>query len=129
MRILLWIVGLPGLLNGLWMLYAPESWYHDVPAAVPDTGPLNLHFVRDVGAAYITGGAALCAAAELPAYRRAGVYGATTFFTLHALIHVVDLLTGRLPPNHWLIDAPGVFIPTAILVVACLPRWWQDEPV
>ena len=37
--------------NAVWMLADPQHWYHDLPAAVPDTGPYNEHFVRDVGCA------------------------------------------------------------------------------
>jgi len=41
------IAGLTTLANGLWMLVSPETWYGTLPAEVPDTGPLNVHFVRD----------------------------------------------------------------------------------
>lgn len=33
--------------NGLWMLLGLESWYHNLPAVVPDTGPFNHYFVRE----------------------------------------------------------------------------------
>ena len=38
--------------NGAWMLWDPIHWYHTLPAAVPDSGPLNEHFVRDIGCAF-----------------------------------------------------------------------------
>ena len=57
MKTILWILGVTGLANGLWMLLAPESWYHGLPAAVPDTGPFNAHFVRDIGAQGFSEGA------------------------------------------------------------------------
>ncbi len=125
MTALFWIIGLLNMLNGLWMLLAPESWYHSVPAAVPDTGPLNLHFVRDIGAAFTTIGLAFCAVAPRAERHRGVVLATTPFFILRALVHVADLASGRLPHGHWLIDLPSVFLPAGLLSILCLPRWWR----
>src|SRR6266487_2284882 len=108
MRTTFRILGLLNLANGLWMLLAPAGWYLHLPAAVPDTGPLNPHFVRDVGAAFVTIGAV------------------TLFYVLHAVVHVTDLAAGRLDASHWLIDLPGVFLPALVLGALCLPRWWKE---
>ena len=121
------ILGLVNLAHGLWMLFAPAGWYRDLPAGVPDTGPLNLHFVRDIGAAFATIGTAFLGAAARPAARRGVLLAATLFFTLHALVHVADLVAGRLDADHWLIDLPGVFLPAVALGVLCLPRFWQPR--
>jgi hypothetical protein len=126
MRILLWILGAPNVANGIWMLVWPEAWYTDIPAAVPDTGPLNLHFVRDIGAAFITGGLGLCLAAEAPRYRQPAIWGAATFFGLHAAIHVADLIAGRLPADHWWVDAPTVFFPALLLIALSMRRFSRD---
>jgi hypothetical protein len=122
MRLFFRIVGLLNLANGLWMLAAPARWYHDLPAGVPDTGPLNLHFVRDIGAAFTTIGVVLLVAAP----SRGVLLATTLFYVLHALVHVADLASGRLEPAHWLIDLPGVFLPAVLLGVLCLPRWWEE---
>lgn len=124
MKKIFWFFGLFNAANGLWMLFAPHSWYRRLPAAVPDTGPLNLHFVRDLGAAFLTLGLAFCFAAPRAPQHRAVVLAATAFYFLHALIHVFDLLTGRLAPHHWLLDLPGVFLPAIALAILCAPRWW-----
>ena len=71
-----WLFGAMNVANGLWMLLAPASWYHGLPAEVPDTGPLNPHFVRDIGAAFATIGAAFCVAAERRAKEAADAEGA-----------------------------------------------------
>ena len=63
------VFGLANLANGAWMLVDPAHWYANLPAAVPDTGPLNLHFVRDVGSAFAVMGGSLLAAAVWPALR------------------------------------------------------------
>ena len=34
----------------LWMLAAPAGWFVGIPAAVPDTGPLNPHLVSVISA-------------------------------------------------------------------------------
>lgn len=127
MRALFWILGLTNVGNGLWMLLVPEHWYLHLPAGVPDTGPLNVHFVRDIGAAFLTIGIVFCVAAPDAPRRRGVVLGAGLFFVLHALIHVLDLTTGRLHAEHWLIDLPGVFLPAILLVVLSLPRWWTAK--
>ena len=57
--VVLWALAAINLANGVWMLVGPEGWYFGIPAAVPDTGPLNLHFVRDIGSVYVTMAAAL----------------------------------------------------------------------
>lgn len=48
--------------NGLAMLIAPGDWYRAVPG-VPFTGPPNLHFVRDIGCAYLVAARALASLA------------------------------------------------------------------
>jgi hypothetical protein len=127
MRILLWIFGLGSLANAAWMLGDPEGWYLNLPARVPDTGPLNLHFVRDIGCAYAAIGIAFCVAAEVPAARRGVLYGGALFYGFHALLHVADILAGRLSADHWLVDLPGVFAPAILLGVLCLPRFHRAE--
>jgi hypothetical protein len=127
MSAVFWAFGLMSLANGIWMLLAPAGWYVGLPAAVPDTGPLNLHFVRDIGAAFSTFGLMLCMAAPQARRRRDVLIAVAIFYVLHALIHVADLATGRLEASHWLIDLPGVFVPAIVLVVLCLPRWWDAD--
>ena len=127
MRAIFWIFGILGLGNGLWMMLSPSGWYYGLPASVPDTGPLNTHFVRDVGAAYLTLGLVFCFTAARASRHRGVVMAAATFNLLHALVHLYDLVTGRLGAHHWQLDLPGVFVPTAVLLVLCAPRWWPRE--
>src|SRR2546426_12424334 len=96
MRLTFRILGLLNLANGLWMLLAPAGWYLHPPAAVPDTGPLNPHFVRDVGAAFTTIGVVLLLAAP----SRGGLLAVTPLYRLHAAVHVADPTAGRPGPRH-----------------------------
>ena len=115
-KIVLWLFALLNLANGLWMLADPSGWYSGIPAAVPDTGPLNEHFVRDIGATFVTLGLALYWAGLRPAFRAPLVGVVALFLSLHALVHVYDTLRGLLPTSHWLIDFPAVYLPTGILI-------------
>jgi hypothetical protein len=119
-----WLLGLINLASGLWMLVAPAHWFQNLPAGVPDTGPFNQHFVRDVGAAFATIGVAFLAAAPNARRRRGVLLGAALFYTLHSVVHVADLVTGRLHASHWGMDFPLVFLPTILLIFLALPKWW-----
>ncbi|MEW6271806.1 MAG: DUF4345 family protein [Thermodesulfobacteriota bacterium] len=122
-----YVFGAMNVANGLWMLLAPADWYHDLPAGVPDTGPLNTHFVRDIGAAFLTIGVAFVVAARWPAMRRGVLLFSTMFYVLHAAVHVADLVGGHVHAGHWLIDLPGVWLPAVVLLVLCLPRFWPQR--
>jgi hypothetical protein len=110
------VFALGNLANAGWMLLDPAGWYAGLPAAVPDTGPLNAHFVRDVGSAFGVMGVALLLAAARPPLRASMLAIVSMFYVLHALVHVTDTLAGRLPPSHWTIDAPGVYVPALVLL-------------
>jgi len=106
--------------NGLWMLFFAENWYFNLPAGIEDTGPLNTHFVHDIGLVYtIAGLAALYCARNISNCWYVHL-GLTLFTVGHALIHVVEILLGLLPPSHWLIDLPLLFVP-AVLILALTP--------
>lgn len=104
------------LFNALWMLGFPVHWYFNLPAGVPDFGPLNEHFVRDIGCIYFLMGAALALGAFVPRWRVAALAVATLFYVLHAIVHVIDTMRGLVGPEHWAIDMPGIYIPAAILI-------------
>src|SRR5258708_15593454 len=79
--------------NGLWMLIDPAFWYAQIPG-VPETGPLNPHFVRDIGCAYLLTGGALIGHA-LDERPQTAAFAGALFLTLHALVHVADAIAGR----------------------------------
>jgi len=119
------VFGILGLGNGFWMLFSPENWFNNLPAAVPDTGDFNGHFVRDIGLIYALSGAGfIWSAFHLD--RCFPIHVAQTgFFGGHALLHVADILMARLPASHWLEDALGVFMPGIALGVLCIPAVWR----
>ena len=125
-RWIILVIGVGAIGNALWMLGGPMHWYTDLPAAVPDTGPFNSHFVRDIGCAFLTIGAALCWAFFSPRFRFPLVATAALFLTAHAVLHAYDTLRGALDHDHWLQDLPGVYIPGILLPILAFRIARQD---
>jgi hypothetical protein len=113
---LLWVLALLNFANGIWMLADPKLWYTDLPAGVPDFGPYNEHFVRDLGAVFICFGMALLWSARRPEFRLPLVALTTLFYVLHAAGHVFDTARGFVDAHHWWLDVPGVYAPAVLLV-------------
>ena len=109
---ILLLLGVGGTVNGLFMLFTSEAWFVRIAA---DTGPFNVHLVRDVGAAYVTSGVASVWAARAPAWRVPLAASAALFLGLHGLIHVAEVASGVQPPAHLLEDFPGVYLPVLLL--------------
>ncbi|MDX5366102.1 MAG: hypothetical protein LPK88_06625 [Alphaproteobacteria bacterium] len=106
--------------NALWMLADPASWYRGIDG-VSNTGPFNVHFVRDIGVAYLTIGLMTAAAIRWPAAALPLLGGVTLYLALHGLLHVWDIAAARLPAEHILMDVPGVFLPPFISAALA---WW-----
>ena len=113
--IVLGLFGLGNVVNGLWMLVDPVHWYHTLPAGVPDFGPLNEHFVRDIGCIYLLLGLALVIGAFRLSLRAPSCGAAAAFSLLHAVVHVFDTARGFVGLEHWWIDLPGVYAPALIV--------------
>jgi len=125
MKVTFWVFCVVSIANGLWMLVAPYSWYMDLPASVPDTGPFNPHFVRDLGVTFVVLGAGFGWSANNLHRCYPVVLGLTAWFVGHAGLHVADIFSGRLPHAHWGIDLPAVFLPAMLLLTLSLPPVWR----
>lgn len=110
------------LANALWMLADPAGWYASIDG-VPNTGPYNHHFVRDIGVAYLTIALLAAAAIRWPGAAVPLLSAGTIFLGLHALLHVWDIAAARLPAEHILMDLPGVFAPPFISAAL---TWWAS---
>ena len=121
------ILGIAMIANALWMLAGPMHWYQELPAAVPDTGPFNPHFVRDIGCAFLTAGVGLIWAAVSERYRLPLAVMSTAFLGTHGLLHVYDTARGYLGSDHWQLDFAGVYLP-AILMITAVARLARREP-
>jgi hypothetical protein len=121
--IILGLFALGNIANGAWMLIAPEHWYFNPPARVPGTGPLNEHFVRDIGCTFLLLGIGLAIGATQPRWRFAALAAAAVWSGLHALVHVYDTARGLLGPEYWLTDLPGVYGPAILLALVAAAAW------
>ena len=81
------LIGLGGvwLLTGIVIFADPMSFYEIVPG-LKLMGPFNMHFIRDVGLAFIASGGALVWGTHVSAQRL--VYAALAWPSLHALFHI-----------------------------------------
>ena len=125
LRLFYIVFGLLSVANGIYMLYRPDHWFYNIPAAVPDTGDFNAHFVRDIGLAYLISGVGFLWSSVYIAKCRIVHLGNTLFVTGHAMLHIMDIVVGRLPMDHLIHDAPGVLLPGLIMVVLCVPAVWS----
>lgn len=86
-RLGLCAVGLIYLVNGAWMIAAPNGWYWAI-AGVAATGPMNPHFMADIGLAFLASGVGLLMGLRAGATAAAFAVAGATWPVLHALFHV-----------------------------------------
>lgn len=102
------------LANAVLMLLWPRAWFYELPAKVPDFGPYNEHFIRDIGCVYAVLGGAAVVAIFHQRLRQSVAILLAMFYGTHSILHVYDTLRGYVGPEHWLIDLPLVHIPALI---------------
>ncbi len=119
------VLGAFSVINGAWMLVAAPAWYELLPGRVPDFGPYNGHFIRDIGLAYLISGAGFVWSALNLKRCRPVMIAQALWAGGHALLHVADMIVGRVGAIHWILDAPGVLFPGVVLGVLVLPPVWR----
>ena len=115
-QLLVALAGLVALANGVFMLVSPLDWYGFVPT-VRFTGPYNGHFVRDIGAAYLACGVLLGWALRDLRARRVAVLAGALWLSLHALVHLYEVIAGICGFAIFARDFPGVFGPPALALL------------
>jgi hypothetical protein len=110
------LLGFIMLANGTWQLAAPEGWYWAIPG-VPDRGPFNPHFVRDIGIVYALAGVGLILGAVRPRQRFGYWWAPALWLAGHALFHFWEVLVGICGPASLLEDFAGVTLPALIALV------------
>jgi hypothetical protein len=75
--------------TGLWLVISPAGFHAGVPG-VAETGPLNPHFFRDVGLAFVASALALGAGAASGDWRVA--LAGAAFPLLHGGLHLAESL-------------------------------------
>lgn len=111
------IIASVNILNGLWMIITPENWYHNLPAGVPEYGPLNVHFIRDLGCVFTLLGIGLISAGFDLSLRLPLFTMNTLFYLAHMLVHVHEVISGRVRMGMFWVDLPGVYFPAIIALI------------
>ncbi|CAA0101790.1 Uncharacterised protein [Halioglobus japonicus] len=120
------LLGFAMLTNGTWQLAAPDGWFWAIPG-VPDRGPFNPHFVRDLGIIYSMTGIGLILGALRPRQRFTYWWAPAFWLVGHALFHIAEVLVGICGPTSLLQDFAGVTLP-AIISVALLVYARREHP-
>ena len=115
------ILGLGLMANALWMLVSPESWYQAIPG-VASTGPANVHFIRDIGCAYLAVALSLLWLARSPKQAWPAALAGGGFLALHALVHAWDVIAGREHAHQLATDLPSLFLPAILVVWLAMQR-------
>ena len=113
------VLGVAAGVNGLYMLYAPESWYFAVPG-VTTTGPFNQHFIRDIGLIFLFLGTAFLVGSARPQYRIVLWATATLWLWGHALFHFWEVAVGICGPSAIARDFPAVTLPAILGTILTL---------
>lgn len=106
--------------NGIAMLALPHTWYTWMPG-VPATGPLNLHFVRDIGSAYLVAGVAFFWLRRDARAWPAALAG-SAFLALHGMVHLGEAAAGIMDLHHLALDAPAVLLLPIFALWLAWPR-------
>ena len=125
-KIALFIVGIFALIIAAYMWLTPEHWYQTVPG-VQETGPLNLHFARDVGLAFLSSGIALVYAVRLGDARLA-FFGAS-WLIFHALFHLWIWLHRGMPMDLIAFtNFAGILLPAVLALWAAMTFPKEEMP-
>jgi hypothetical protein len=116
MRTLLIVIAIYQGANGAAMLVAPEFWYGIAPGA-DHTGPINIHFIRDIGLAFLAAAAALVVATRED-MRTAALIPALVFLGGHAGLHVVEMIAHGTTATAALRDLALIVVPAFLPLLA-----------
>ncbi|GAA6154245.1 hypothetical protein [Pseudoteredinibacter isoporae] len=119
------LLGLGSLANAVLMIAAPESWYWVVPG-VPDRGPFNQHFVRDIGIIYLLIGASFTYGAVYPKNRCVLWLFPTAWLAGHGVFHIWEVIVGICGPESLLEDFAGVTLPALLASGICYASYTSD---
>ncbi len=122
------LLGLFHLGNGLWMLADPDSWYAAIPG-VSATGPINHHFIADIGLAFVASGAGLLLGARNMRSAGAFAIAGAAWPVLHALLHLWGWIHMGLPTTGAVAvsESVGVVLIGALGVALAWVRFTEQQ--
>ena len=101
--------------NGIWMLIDPNHWYENLPGRVPDFGPMNEHFIRDLGCVFALFGVLTVKGAFQRAWRASSLFIIQLWYVPHAFVHLFDTFRGLVSMEHLYLDIPLVYAPVLVI--------------
>ena len=117
-RTLIWALVAFYLLTGLYIAVLPHDFYMNAPGA-KETGAYNMHFIRDVGFAFLTSASAI--GYGLYAENRALMVFGSLWLLIHGLFHLMLwTVHGMQLDGAALTDAVLVSIPAIAVFSLCL---------
>lgn len=117
-RLLIWAFVAFYLLTGLYIAVLPDDFYLNAPGA-QETGPYNMHFLRDVGFAFITSSVAIGYGVYANA-KPVMVFG-SLWLLIHGLFHLtLWVVNGAHLDGAAAIDAATVSIPAIAVFALCM---------
>lgn len=117
-RLLLWAFVAYYLFTGVYLAALPYEFYLNAPGAEA-TGPYNMHFMRDVGFAFLTSSIAI-GYGMFAGEKLLMVFG-SLWLLVHGLFHLGLWVVHGMPfTGAALIDAVAVSIPAVTLFAVCL---------
>ena len=115
-------LGLLLLVNGAWMLSMPDDWFA-ANRIVWRTGPVNDHFIRDVGWTYAFCGTLCLRGAVQTAGRSYALGTAAIWLGGHAVIHLGEVTSGVCSASDFWRESPFVWGPPLIIAVALVMHY------
>jgi len=126
-RLGLALIGLFNILNGLFMLAAPDAWFARVIGDMA-MGPMDDHFIRDVGFAYAASGTGLLLGLRRGAAAGAFALAGSVWPVLHALFHLNLWAMHGIPTGMNLInEGIGVVVLSALGLLVGWMRFKQGD--
>jgi hypothetical protein len=120
-RILLLLLAGMWMLTGLYAFFMPEAFYNGTPG-LKQMGPFNIHFIGDVGLAFMASGGVTLWGAW---HRLRGLaIGGASWPMLHALFHI-QIWSHRGFPFDYIAAFDFAFVITPALIVLILA--WRLE--
>lgn len=107
------LLGLAALVNGIYMVIAPESWFGSVPGVL-DRGLFNQHLVRDIGFIYLLIAVAFILGTVNHKHRLEFWLMPTAWLVCHAMFHIWEVIMGFSGSDSLIEDFTGVTLPALL---------------
>ena len=117
------IIGIAFLANSIFMIVSPSSWYYSLETVV-QTGPMNSHFIRDIGLMYFLTAVVVFLGLRQPQNKVVWWTGAAGWHLLHGGLHTWETVVGISTVEAYAQDFVPVVVPGLVLMAL---GWWANR--